>query len=277
MTNKQKSYDSASIKKLDKSQIEISGSISFETWSKYRAQAFKNINESVTIDGFRKGMIPENVLIGKVGEMPIFEEMAEMALSKAYIEMLIDNKIDAIGKPSIQVTKLAKDNPLEFKITTSVTPEIKLPDYKKIALAEIRKQNINDRRINILEAICTDSTIDLPEVMVESELNRTESQFRADIERMNVKIEDYLKHANKNLDDIRKEWRPHAEKKAKIQLILNEIAKTENIKPDPASIENEVDNIVKHYKDADREQASIYAETVLTNEKVLGFLESQNK
>lgn len=295
MENKPKSYDSVVLRRLEKSTVEIIGSISTEIWEKNRIQALKNINESITIDGFRKGMIPENVLIAKVGEMHILEEMAEMAISIAYFDIIIDNKIDAIGRPNIQLTKLAKSNPLEFKIVTAIMPEVKLPDYKKIAQDEIKKHPPTDeqddgksskmtaeekiymanekRRVAIADAIANASTVELPEIIVESELHRTEAQFKADIERMNVQMEDYLKHANKTIEEIRKEWRPHAEKKAKLQLILNTIAAKEDIKPDPKEVENEVNHILEHYKDADREHATTYAETVLTNEKVFLWLE----
>lgn len=40
---------------------------------------------------------------------------------------------DAIGKPDVQITKMASGNPLEFKIISTVIPEVKLPDYKAIA------------------------------------------------------------------------------------------------------------------------------------------------
>ncbi|MEK7501480.1 MAG: trigger factor [Patescibacteria group bacterium] len=296
MENKPKSYDSVVLKQSEKSTIEIAGSISAEIWEKYRVQALKNVNESITIDGFRKGMVPENILIAKVGEMALLEEMAEMAISKAYFDIIIDNKIGAIGRPNIQLTKLAKGNPLEFKIVTAVIPEVELPDYKKIAQEEIRKKHppigepddekpnkitaeekiymANEkRRIAIADAISNASIVELPEIMVEGELHRTEAQFKADIERMNVKLEDYLKHAKKTIEEIRKEWRPHAEKKAKLQLILNAIANKENIKPDPKEVENEVNHILEHYRDADREHATTYAETILTNEKVFQWLE----
>lgn len=345
------------IKKLDKSQVEITGSIPTENWEKFRAQAVKNLGEMVKLDGFRKGNIPENILVSKIGEMPILEEMAELALPKAYVDILIENKIDAIGKPSIQVTKLAKGNPLEFKAVTTVVPEIKLPDYKKIAVAEnakaakneikvtdkdiddailkIRKMHVSHdghdhenmsaddhdkavmdalpeltdefvkkvgdfqdipdfknkistmlhedkkslakekARIAIADAIAADTKVEIPELMIDSELRRTEAQFKSDIERMNVKLEDYLKHAKKSIEDIRKEWTPHAEKKAKLQLVLNEIAKLEKIEPSKEEVEAEVDHIVEHYKDADRERASVYAETILTNDKVFEFLEAQ--
>ena len=295
MENKPKSYDSVVLKQSEKSTVEIVGSISTEIWEKYRKQALKNINESITIDGFRKGMVPENILITKVGEMAILEEMAEMAMSKAYFDIIIDNKMGAIGRPNVQLTKLAKGNPLEFKILTAVLPEVKLPDYKKIAQEEIRKHlpanepvdeksnkmtaeekayiSNQKRRIAMADAISDASTVELPEIMIESELHRIEAQSKADIEHMNVKLEDYLKHAKKTIEEIRKEWRPHAEKKAKLQLILNAIAVKENIKPDPKEIENEVNHILEHYKNADREHATTYAETVLTNEKVFQWLE----
>ncbi len=162
----------------------------------------------------------------------------------------------------------------------------KLGDFKDVAdfksklsvmIAENKKDEAKEKtRIRIADAIAEKTGVELPDIMVESELHRTEAQFSADIERMGVKLDDYLKHAKKSIDDVRKEWRPLAEKKAKLQLVLNEIAKAEKIEPSKEEVEAEVSHILEHYKDADRESAAIYAETVLTNEKVFQFLESAN-
>ena len=358
-TQKTPSYTSVDIKKLPQSQIEITASVSSEIMETYRTQALKNINNSIIVDGFRKGNVPENIIVAKVGDMAILEEMSELAISKAYMDIIIDNKIDAIGKPQVSVNKLATGNPVEFKIITAVVPEIKLPDYKNIAQAEIKKndskdlevtpQDIEDSilrirkskvsheghdhekmtpeehdkaieasmpeltddfvktlgdfsdvpdfknklsdmiaenkrdqarektRIRIADAIAEKTTVEIPDLMIESELERTQAQFSADVERMGVKLEDYLKHAKKTLDEVKKEWRPHAEKKAKLQLILNEIARLEKIYPSTEEIEEEINHIVEHYKDADRERVGTYAETVLTNEKVFAWLESEEK
>ncbi len=367
MTKTTKSYDSVSVKKLDKSRVEITASVPTAVWEKYRGQALKNINNSISIDGFRKGMIPENILVAKVGDKAILEEMTELALSKVYVDILIAEKIDAIDKPEITVTKLAAGNPLEFIAVTAIVPEVTLPEYKKIAqeqlnkadpetlkvsekdiddailrirkrhatnmlhsdehaadhdhdkmtpeehdkaieaampeltddfvktlgdfndipdfrnklsdlLAEQKRDEAKDKtRARIADAIADATTIEIPEVMVQSELDRTQAQFSADVERMGVKLEDYRKHAKKTLEEIREEWKPHAEKKAKLQLIMNQIAKVEKIAPDAKEIEEEVNHIIAHYKDADRERASVYAETVLTNEKVFQFLENGKK
>jgi trigger factor len=355
---KKNKIENIKVTKLDKSRVEIIGSITAEIFASFRDKALENINNEITIDGFRKGKVPENVLITKVGEMSILEEMAELALSNIYPEIIISEKIDAIGHPEISITKLAKNNPLEFKIVTTTVPEIKLPDYKKIAkniktekedkleisekeiddaILRIRKSRVDHsghdhsgmskeehekaiessmpelneafvktlgdfkdvadfrekvkfslleekkiraqekKRIALSDAILEASSADIPELLIESETRRIEAQFSDDIARMGVKLEDYLKHAKKTIDDLRKEWRPHAEKKAKLQLILNEIVKLEKINVDAKEIEDEVKAILSHYKDANQEQARIYAETVLTNEKVYQFLESLEK
>jgi len=355
MTQTNKSYATATITKLDKSRLEIVGSIPSEVWEKFRPRALETLNQTITLHGFRKGQVPENILVAKIGEKAVLEEMAELALSQAYVEILIDNKIDAIGQPAVSLMKLAAGNPLEFKAVTAVVPGVSLSDYKKIAaeavkklpvsksevtdkevdeaILRIRKQNASHEnhdhdklspeehekllmdnlpeftddfvrglgdfssiedfkqkvrvmigenkkdeakekvRLTIADALCEAVKIELPDVMIESELTRTQTQFAADVERMGVKMDDYLKHAKKTLEEVRSEWRPHAEKKAKLQLILNAIADAEKIKPDQKEIEAEVSHIVEHYKDADRERAAVYAETVLTNEKVFQFLE----
>ena len=52
------------------------------------------------------------------------------ALEKEYPKIIKEHKIRAIGRPEIALTKVAENNPLGFKIKTSVLPEIALPDYK---------------------------------------------------------------------------------------------------------------------------------------------------
>ncbi|MDE2188175.1 MAG: hypothetical protein KGJ35_00395 [Patescibacteria group bacterium] len=348
-----KIYENFSVKNLDKSRVEISASLPAEQFDACRTEALKNIGESVTIDGFRKGKIPENVLVQKVGEKTILEEMAEIALGKTYPDIIVNEKIDAIGRPEIRITKLAAGNPLEFSIITAIVPVVTLPDYKSIAesvekaptdekvtdaeideailrirkshasheghdhdkmtaeehekaimdalpeltddfvktlgdfaditdfksklsimIAEDKKNQAREkRRIAIADALLEKTLLELPDVMIQSEVNRTEAQFKADIERMGIKLDDYLNHAKKSIEDLRVDWKPAAEKKAKLQLILNAIAENEKLNPSREEIATEADHIIEHYADADRERAEIYAETVLTNEKVFQFLE----
>jgi FKBP-type peptidyl-prolyl cis-trans isomerase (trigger factor) len=346
------------IKKLPGSMIEIEGELEAPLFEAYYGKALAKLGEKVTIDGFRKGKVPESVLVSKIPEISILEEMAELALGEHYPKIIEENKIDPISRPAIAITKLARNNPLGFKITTAVLPEIKLADYKKVAkkvlgavkdeeknivvsdvdlentIMDIRKsrapkvhmaeaqepkegevqpepvlpefndefvkglgpfENVEDfknklreniklekqnaqkekTRLKIVEDIIDESTMDLPEVLVDIELDKILYRMESDITQMGLKFEDYLTHLNKKVEDLRKDFRVDAEKKAKLGLVLNEIAKAENIVADDETVAKEVAHILEHYKDADPERARMHAENVLTNEKIFQFLETQ--
>ena len=350
------------IKDLPKSEIEIEGELSSDVFESYFTKALRKIGEKVEIDGFRKGKVPENVLLEKVGEMHVLEEMAELALSEHYPKILEEEKIDAVGRPEISITKLARKNPLGFKIKTAVLPSVKLPDYKDIAkkiisestttekdltvsdeeventILDIRKsrapkihmaeehkhehkdgeehkemeqelpefndefvkslgpfegvedfktklkENIKLEKVNqvrektrlkIMEQILEDTKIEIPEILIESELEKILHKMESDIAQMGLKFEDYLKHLNKTTEDLRKDFKTDAEKRAKLSLVLHEIGKAEKITVDPEQVASEVAMILEHYKEADPERAKMHTENTLTNEKIFQFLESQ--
>ncbi|MFH1608809.1 MAG: hypothetical protein ABH951_02210, partial [Patescibacteria group bacterium] len=150
--------------------------------------------------------------------------------------------------------------------------KLKLKDNIKL---EKENQQKEKTRLKIVEDIIEKTEVDLPEILIEIELNKILYRMESDITQMGLKFEDYLKHLNKTIDDLKKEFHKDAEKKAKLGLILNEIAKKENVKADEEQVKKEVAMILEHYKDADPERAKIHAENVLTNEAVFKFLEEQ--
>ena len=150
------------VKNLPESEVEIEGEIPTEEFGRFRAAAIAKINAEVTIDGFRQGHATEQALIAKVGEEKILLEMAESALQKAYPEIIEQEKLDALGRPNITITKLAKDNPLGFKIKTAISPKIKLGDYgtaaKKIVAEVVEKIEVADKEVDdLIEEITVDA------------------------------------------------------------------------------------------------------------------------
>jgi len=118
------------------------------------------------LPGFRKGKAPISKIKESVQEMQLLEEMAELALMDNYIKILEENKIDAIGRPEIAITKIGKGSDLEFKIVTAVLPEIKLPDYKKISKEENSKEE-NKKEIVTDEAEVEKVILDLRKMRAE--------------------------------------------------------------------------------------------------------------
>lgn len=371
------------IEKKEHSSVTLTGEIPYAELEKHRKKALTHIGKDVELDGFRKGHVPENILIERVGEMALLNEMAERALGEIYPKIVQAHDLDVIGYPKISITKIAKGNPLGFTATVAVMPKITLPDYKKIAVEvnkskeskevtdeEVEKQiedilrqkmayerlqkkapkkeseaehkdlgnvtelptpetvgasseNMDDdpktitlpeltdayvktlgqpgqfasvedfkskirehlqvekekdvisrHRAKITDMIVAQSTIELPQVMIDAEINQMFAQMTEDLNRAQLKMEDYLTHIKKSKEDLIKEWTPQAEKRAKLQLILNEIAKKEHIEPDTGKVDHEVSHLLEHYKDADEPRVRVYVESIMQNEAVLKMLET---
>ena len=139
--------------------------------------------------------------------------------------------------------------------------------------AEKTRKEKEKKRLTMMDEIIKDSEIEMPQMLVESELSRMLSEMSGNISQMGLTVEDYLKHIGKTLEDIKKEWTPDAEKRAKTQLLLNKIAIEEKIEVKEDDIKKEVDALMNYYKDADRVRATIYIETVMLNEAVWKSLE----
>lgn len=130
-------------------------------------------------------------------------------------------------------------------------------------------------RAAMTDQIIEESQFELPQVLIDSELGQMFAQMEEDIKRAGLSVDDYLNHMKKTREDLKKEWTPAAEKRARLQLVLNEIAKSEKILPEPAKVEEETKHLLEHYKNADATRVKIYVASVMQNDAVMKFLESQ--
>jgi FKBP-type peptidyl-prolyl cis-trans isomerase (trigger factor) len=131
------------------------------------------------------------------------------------------------------------------------------------------------KRLELVEALTKDLDVVVPEVLVESELGRMAEQMSHDIERMGLQWDDYLKYLKKSPEDLKKEWRPDAIKRVKLDLAISHIAKTEKIEADKAKVEAELKHAKEHHKDIDESRARSYFAHIFQNQAVFEFLEKQ--
>ena len=140
---------------------------------------------------------------------------------------------------------------------------------------EKEREVIASHRAKITDAIIEETEIALPQVLIDSELEQMFAQMNEDLTRANLQMDDYLGHIKKTKENLKKEWTPAAEKRAQLQLILNEIAKKESVEPDKAQLDAQVDQLLEQYKDADEARVRVYVASVMTNEAVMKMLEEQ--
>jgi len=141
-------YNNMTITKKDlgKSQIEIIVELTAEEFKPYVLRGAEKVSLEVKIEGFRPGKAPYDILKNTIGEMTILEEGARIAIDKTIDKIIKDNVVgpnlpagrQVVGQPQVNITKLAPDNPMEYKMVLTLLPEIKLGKYKDLKIKEAK-------------------------------------------------------------------------------------------------------------------------------------------
>ena len=119
------------IKKLPKSEVEISVSLGWDEWKSAFQHAIEEVSKSVKVPGFRAGKAPRNIVEQRVGKGAVLAEAAEHALHESYEKVLQSNNIDAIGRPKAEIKKSEENGAFEYVITTAVMPKLSLSGWEK--------------------------------------------------------------------------------------------------------------------------------------------------
>lgn len=109
--------------------------------------------------------------------------------------------------------------------------------------ANVSYNNELDYEEAILQEVEKITTVELPEVLIQDELNRMLVSLQRRVADMGLLLDDYLRGQGKTLDQIKNEWRVQAEKNVRMELGLAEIARMENVTVSEAELQSEVDKI----------------------------------
>jgi len=154
-------------KKLKNSQLELTVEFSAEDLKKYRQEVIKETSTQVNIPGFRKGHIPENILINQVGADFIEMETKKQAINKSYKKIINENKITPVNQAQIDIKNSDEKKESDIFIYTAIIdvyPEIDLADYKKVKV-KLKKPNITKKEIDkviieLQEQVATYKTVE---------------------------------------------------------------------------------------------------------------------
>lgn len=97
---------------------------------------FREASRSVNIPGFRKGKAPRKILEKYIQTDMVKQDVLEFLVSESYSEALkgLDESVEPISEPQIELVKFDLNEPLVFKATLEVKPEIKLGTFENLDL-----------------------------------------------------------------------------------------------------------------------------------------------
>lgn len=413
-----------SVQELSKSKIEIAINITKEEWNDSIKKAYEKTKFQYSIEGFRKGKVPMNVLVKRYGAEIFYEDALDIALSEHYNSIIEKDKIEVISRPDVDVKEVSEDG-VKAVITTAIKPNFTLGQYKgleikktkvrvteaeinevmkkeqesrgrlvdkeegsevatgdiitldysgsidgvkfdggtaqdqtleigsntfipgfesqlvgakvgeskdinvtfpkeyapelagkdavfavtvkaiktkelpeiddefvkdisetlntveewkkeiKTTISEDKKKEADAQLENtIMETIANNTEIDIPECMVEEELDYRIQELERSMQNYGLKFDDYLKYTNTTVEKIKEEKRDEALKNIKFRLVMEEIMKEEKITVTPEELNAEIDKLPEERKNS---QEMSYIANKMIVDKLFDFLKSNNE
>lgn len=95
----------------------------------------------------------------------------------------------------------------------------------------------------ILQEVEKITTVDIPDILIQDELNRMLVSLQRSVTERGLLLDEYLKSQNKTVEQLKNEWKPQAEKNVRMELGLSEVARLEGVNISDEELQSEIDKI----------------------------------
>ncbi len=153
------------ISQLPKSEVKIEFTVTPDEVKPYLDEAVKDLTTAKPIQGFRPGKASYEDAVRAFGEMRIWETALERIVRAFYVKTILNENIDTIGSPAINVDQLVPGQDVKFTVIAPVEPKVEaFPDFTKCevtaknaditpakvdeTLEEIRKMRRQESRVD---------------------------------------------------------------------------------------------------------------------------------
>lgn len=239
----------------------------------------------IDFEGFKDGVAFEggkgenySLEIGSNTFIPGFEEQL--------IGMKAGEKKDINVKfPEDYHAENLKGAPVVFKVKVNEVKEVRIPEIDKDffedlgmegidtkeALEAQVKENIKaskERQADekyveaLLDEISKNTSIDVPETMVNDETERMVEQFKEHISMQGISIEQFYQYTNSNKESLKEQYKDEALKRIKYRLILEEVIKKEKIEVTDEEVDAKLDELATKYNMTKEEVKNQYKDNL---------------
>lgn len=125
------------IEKKETNQVELTISVDQEEFDKAMNQAYRKNVGRMNVPGFRKGKAPRKIIEKMYGEGVFFEDAVNACYPAAYDAAVAEAKIEPVDHPEVTVDEISPEG-FTFKALVTVKPEVKISDYKGLAVEKSR-------------------------------------------------------------------------------------------------------------------------------------------
>ena len=119
------------IKKVENAKVEITSVVDGEKWAEAYNKAFNKLAAKTSIDGFRKGKAPKNILKKVINPQSVCYEAVDEIAQSVLEEDIKEHNVELIDRPELNLGTV-NETSCTFIFTCPVPPDVELGDYKNL-------------------------------------------------------------------------------------------------------------------------------------------------
>ena len=268
------SVDNRAVAEGDTVNLDYSGSVDGVKFAGGTAEAQTlKIGSHAFIPGFEEQMVGMNIGEEKDLEVTFPQEYhaEELAGKKAVFHV----KVNGITETQLP----ALDDDFAKDISEFDTRDEYKADVRAKLEAQAAERDNNAFTNAVIEKVMENATVEIPEAMVERQIDSMVRNFEARLAQQGLKLADFIKYTGQDEKSFRNQYREQAEKSVRANLVLEAVENAENFEATEEEIDAEivkfagqvgqdVENLKKNLTEGDRE----YFKADVIRDKAVKFL-----
>ena len=247
----------------DTIKLDFEGFVDGEAFEGGKAEQYDlEIGSGSFIPGF------EEQLVGlKQGE----EKDVEVNFPEEYHAAELAGK-PAVFKVKVQEIKAKEVPELDDELAKEIDEEVESLDalrakLKETTLEEKKAASETALRDDLVEAAARNAEVDIPEVMVNSEVDRMMGEFEQRLQMQGMNLELYFQFSGQNEEALRTQMNDDAQNRVRVSLVLEAIGKAENVEVAEEDINAELEKMSEQFgMDVEQIKKTLGGTSVLEND-----------
>ena len=270
------------IQRQENGTIQLTITIPVEDVKKVEEQVLEDLVKNAALPGFRKGKAPKKLVEEKLDKAKTQEEILKKLLPQAYVKAVEEHNLRPVMNPKIHIEKIESGKPWQFIALICEAPKVELGVYKDAVQKITAKQKIiipgkEDEKKEvkfeeIMQAVLDTAKIELPQLIVDNEVERMLANLLDDIKRLGLSLDQYLSSTQRSAESLREEYQKKAVNDLKIEFVLQKIAEMEKITVSDTEIQEAILNAKTDSERANLESNRYLLASILRQQKTLDFL-----
>lgn len=281
------------LERLPNGTITLTITIPWAKVAETKESVITELARELEIPGFRKGKVPRDIVLKKLDQSKIYEDVIQKLLPQAYSDAVKEHNLHPIVLPKIEMVEAKEEKDWIVRALTTEKPEVILGDYKKaIREAKSAKQNkiwtpaeatkapkpedeAKAKQMTLgelLDVLLSTVTCQIPDILIENEVNRGLSDLIDQTKKLGLTVDQYLSSTGRTAENIRHEYAENSRRTLTLEFAIESVADIENISVSDDDIEAALKSAKTEEERASLAKERYYLASIIRRQKTLDFL-----